>query len=388
MEFSELLQKRYSVRAYKSDEVEAKKLQRVLEAARLAPTAANRQSFQLLVVHTKGREEELRKAYPQLWFVQAPLIICACGLPKNNWVRMDGKNYNDVDVVIVMDHLILAAANEGLGTCWIGAFNPEKAKEIFQLPADVEPVALTPLGYPDDWGGGEGSLAILFDDDLGASGIHHRLDCQHHSRPQTHPAIRLAEKLVEIREKEQLAAAEILGVSEVIFLRYPDQGLENSYELRRDIVRQIRIYRPDTVVTVDPHGRYMDHRDHRMTGCATVEAVYPAAASACTFPELLAEGLEPHRVKELLFSGRTEQNYFVDISETIDIKVAAIRCHRSQVGDRSDFGEMLKNSRSICPSDARLVKRVSCPSRGRTSVSTSSPRSSHIESSIRYVSSV
>ena len=149
MEFSELIQKRYSVRAYKSDKVEEEKLQRVLEAARLAPTAANRQSFQILVVHTKGREEELQTIYSKPWFVQAPLVICACGLPQENWVRKDGKNYNDVDVAIIMDHLILAATNEGLGTCWIGAFNPEKAREVFQLPDDVEPVALTPLGYPD-----------------------------------------------------------------------------------------------------------------------------------------------------------------------------------------------------------------------------------------------
>ncbi len=150
-------------------------------------------------------------------------------------------------------------------------------------------------------------------------------------------------ELVRIREKEQLAAAEILGLSEVIFLRYPDQGLENSTELRRDIVRQVRKYRPDTVVTVDPHGGYMDHRDHRMTGYATVEAVYPAAGSAYAFPELLEEGLKPHRVKELLFSGRMAPNYYVDVSDTIDLKIAAINCHRSQVGERPEFGEMLKN---------------------------------------------
>jgi len=150
MEFEDLIRRRYSVRAYKADAVAEEKLQRVLEAARLAPTAANRQCFQLLVVHTKGRAEELHMIYPKSWFVQAPLIICACGLPEENWVRKDGKNYNDVDVAIVMDHLILAAANEGLGTCWIGAFNAEKAREIFHLPAHVEPVALTPLGYPND----------------------------------------------------------------------------------------------------------------------------------------------------------------------------------------------------------------------------------------------
>lgn len=150
-------------------------------------------------------------------------------------------------------------------------------------------------------------------------------------------------ELAATREKEQLSAAEILGIKEVIFLRHPDQGLENTYELRRDIVRQIRIFKPDIVVTVDPHGRYMDHRDHRIAGYATVEAVYPAAGSAYAFPELLDEGLKPHRVSEMLFSGRMQNNYFEDVSDTIDIKVSAIKCHRSQVGDRPDFGDMLKN---------------------------------------------
>lgn len=150
MEFHEVIKNRYSVRAYKSDNIEEEKLQRILEAARLAPTAANRQSFQLLVIRTEGREAELQQIYPRPWFVQAPLIVCACGLPRENWVRKDGKNYVDVDVAIVMDHLILAATNEGLGTCWIGAFDPDNARRILQLPADVEPIALTPLGYPAD----------------------------------------------------------------------------------------------------------------------------------------------------------------------------------------------------------------------------------------------
>ena len=150
MEFYDLIKNRYSVRAYKSDPIEEEKLQRILEAANLAPTAANRQSFQLIIVHTAGQEEQLKKVYPKSWFVQAPLIICACGLPQENWVRKDGKNYNDVDVAIMMDHLILAAANEGLGTCWIGAFDPDEARKFLKLPPEVEPVALTPLGYPAD----------------------------------------------------------------------------------------------------------------------------------------------------------------------------------------------------------------------------------------------
>ena len=150
MEFSELIEKRYSARAYKSDPVEDDKLQQVLEAARLAPTAANLQPFQLIVIHTAGREAELKRIYSRDWFVQAPLVICACGIPGQGWVRKDDKNYNDVDVAIAMDHLILAATNLGLGTCWIAAFEPAAAREVLDLPDDVEPIAFTPLGYPAD----------------------------------------------------------------------------------------------------------------------------------------------------------------------------------------------------------------------------------------------
>jgi nitroreductase len=150
MGFLELASNRYSVRAYKADPVKEQELQQVLEAARLAPTAANRQAFELLVVRTAGRKEALKRIYGRDWFVDAPIVICACGLPDQNWVRRDGKNYNDVDVAIVMDHLILAAADLGLGTCWIGAFDPDAAKEVLDLPEGVEPIVFTPLGYPAD----------------------------------------------------------------------------------------------------------------------------------------------------------------------------------------------------------------------------------------------
>jgi nitroreductase len=150
MDFSELIKARYSVRAYKPDPVEDHKLAQVLEAARLAPTASNRQPFQIVVIHTAGREDELKRVYNRGWFVQAPLVLCACGIPADNWVRMDGKNYNDVDVAIAMDHLILAAADIGLGTCWIADFDPAAAREVLNLPDEVEPVAFTTLGYPAD----------------------------------------------------------------------------------------------------------------------------------------------------------------------------------------------------------------------------------------------
>jgi len=150
VDFSSLIETRYSVRSYKADPIEDQKVQQVLEAARLAPTAANRQAIQFVVVHTEGREEELKRIYNRDWFVQAPVVVCACGIPAENWVRKDGKNYNDVDVAIAMDHLILAAANAGLGTCWIGAFDAEATREVLALADGVEPIVFTPLGYPAD----------------------------------------------------------------------------------------------------------------------------------------------------------------------------------------------------------------------------------------------
>ncbi|MBN1582191.1 MAG: nitroreductase family protein [Anaerolineae bacterium] len=148
MGFSKLVQTRYSVRGYKPDPVEKDKLQQILEAARMAPTAGNRQRFQLIVIHTQGREEELRRIYDKDWFVQPPLVICACRFPMDP--ARQRKDYTDVDIGIVVDHLILTAAELGLGTCWIGAFDPAAVREILGLPDEIEPVIFTTLGYPDD----------------------------------------------------------------------------------------------------------------------------------------------------------------------------------------------------------------------------------------------
>jgi hypothetical protein len=106
MEFLEIIKNRYSVRAFKPDPVDEGVLQKVLEAARWAPTANNRQPLQLIVIHTEGREAELRRICDRPWFVQAPHIVCACGIPAQSWTRMDGKPYTDVDAAIVMDHLM------------------------------------------------------------------------------------------------------------------------------------------------------------------------------------------------------------------------------------------------------------------------------------------
>ena len=150
------------------------------------------------------------------------------------------------------------------------------------------------------------------------------------------------EELASIREQEQLAAAEILGVREVVFLRYPDQGLEDTPEFRKALVRLIRTYRPDTVVAVDSYGRYRDHRDHRIAMRVTLDAVFPYAGYTHSYPDFLEQGLQPHRAKEVLICGTQDPNYYLDITDTIDTKLAALRCHKSQVGDRPQFGEMLR----------------------------------------------
>jgi nitroreductase len=151
MDFQKLMEVRYSVRAYKSDPVPEKSLSLVLDAARIAPTAANRQPFQILVIHTAGRQEELRRIYNRDWFVQAPLILGICALSDEAWKRKhDNKCYADVDAAIAFDHMIMAATGLGLGTCWIAAFDPAAAREILKLPNNVEPVVFTPLGYPAD----------------------------------------------------------------------------------------------------------------------------------------------------------------------------------------------------------------------------------------------
>jgi len=140
------------------------------------------------------------------------------------------------------------------------------------------------------------------------------------------------ENLIKVREKEQIAAANLLGVKEVIFLGYPDQGLEETPQFRKDIVKQIRRFRPETVVTADPYRRYIWHRDHRITGRVTLDAVFPYARDHLSYPDLLEEGLEPHKVKEVLLWASENINHRLDITDTFPLKLNALREHKSQVG--------------------------------------------------------
>ena len=152
------------------------------------------------------------------------------------------------------------------------------------------------------------------------------------------------EALADIREAEQKEAARILGVEEVVFLRHPDMNLEDTPEFRKDLVREIRRFRPQVVATTDPYRRYVWHRDHRITGQVAIDAVFPAARNHLTYPDLLEEGLEPHTVGEMLFWGAEETNCRFDITDTFDLKVEALHCHKSQVGqpDSPDWVEWLR----------------------------------------------
>jgi LmbE family N-acetylglucosaminyl deacetylase len=138
------------------------------------------------------------------------------------------------------------------------------------------------------------------------------------------------EKLAAIREKEELAAAKIIGVKEVVFLRYPDQQLEDCNEFRMDLCRQIRRFKPHVVATTDPHRKYVWHRDHRICGVVTTDAVFPYSRNYPAYPQLIKEGLEPYSVKEMWYWGSDDVNLRLDITDTIEQKFQALKCHESQ----------------------------------------------------------
>jgi LmbE family N-acetylglucosaminyl deacetylase len=146
------------------------------------------------------------------------------------------------------------------------------------------------------------------------------------------------EKAASIREDEQRAAAKISGAQEVIFLREPDGLLQPTLELRKKIVREIRRFRPEVVVCGDPTivwsgDDYINHPDHRAAATAALDAVFPAAGQPNLFQELEAEGLQAHKPRKVYVTGWSQTDLYVNITETIDVKVAALRAHRSQMGD-------------------------------------------------------
>jgi LmbE family N-acetylglucosaminyl deacetylase len=141
------------------------------------------------------------------------------------------------------------------------------------------------------------------------------------------------ERLAATREREQRAAADVLGVEEVTFLDHRDGEVEVSLAFRAELALAIRRGRPDIVLTFDPWQRYQIHPDHRAVGQTALDAV-AAARDPLYFSEQLAEGLAEHRAHNVYFFGTDQPNYYVDIAGTLEKKIAALQCHRSQVGDR------------------------------------------------------
>ena len=146
----EVIAARRSIRKFKTDPVEEDKLARILESTRLAPSARNFQPWHYVVVTDPKIRQRLQRAHDSEWFYGAPVIVCACGEPSRNPARPGARDYRDIDVSISLDHLILAATAEGLGTCWVGAFDPVVVREELGIPEGIEPILMTPLGYPDE----------------------------------------------------------------------------------------------------------------------------------------------------------------------------------------------------------------------------------------------
>jgi len=156
-----------------------------------------------------------------------------------------------------------------------------------------------------------------------------------------------SERLIKLRQDEQRAAAEVLGVGQVEFLGYPDGYLEHTLDLRKDIARMIRQYRPDRLITMAPYrsfaiNAYINHPDHLAVGDATLAAIYPTARDRLTFPDLAAAGLEPHKVREVYIQGAELPDCWIDIESTIELKIAALREHKSQIADMDSMAQRVR----------------------------------------------
>ena len=148
MDFYQVIRSRRSIRAYKPDPVESDKLDRILEAGRLAPSACNLQPWAFVLISDPAIRKDFKKVYKQTWLCQAPVILVICADTKKAWKRWDGQEYWQVDCAIAMQNMISAAAAEGLGACWIAAFDESACVKLLNLPPGIRPVAITPIGYP------------------------------------------------------------------------------------------------------------------------------------------------------------------------------------------------------------------------------------------------
>jgi nitroreductase len=151
MTFIELAKLRYSCRNYDSRSVEKDKLELILEAGRIAPSAVNYQPWHFIVIQEKENLNKAHAVYHREWFRTAPCVIVICGNHNQSWKRkQDGKDHCDIDIAIAVDHMTLQATELGLATCWICNFDKEKTIETMNLPSYLEPIVILPVGYPLD----------------------------------------------------------------------------------------------------------------------------------------------------------------------------------------------------------------------------------------------
>jgi nitroreductase len=149
--FKELCTARYSCRNYTDRPIEEEKLRYIMECVRLAPSAVNRQPWRFIVIKDQPRLDLIYNAYAREWIRNAPVIVVCLADRQNAWVRpSDGKNHADIDLAIAIEHLVLAAAEQGLGSCWVCNFDAPLFSQTFPLPEGYEPIALVPLGYAAD----------------------------------------------------------------------------------------------------------------------------------------------------------------------------------------------------------------------------------------------
>jgi len=210
---------------------------------------------------------------------------------------------------------------------------PEPPVRLLVIAAHPDDIEFVVAGTVAKWvrGGAQARYVLVTSGDAG-----------------THKPGITRQELAHQREAEQRAAARVVGVDEVVFLGYPDGMVQPTLDLRRDLVREIRRFRPDTAICFDPTrlysgGSYINHPDHRAVGQAAIDAISPTAAMPLSFPEMRDEGLEPHRVRRILVASASAPDTWIDISDTIEAKIQALRQHVSQLNEPRDYDGLLRH---------------------------------------------
>ena len=208
--------------------------------------------------------------------------------------------------------------------------------------SDTQQTILVVTPHPDDAEGGAGGTIAKWTSE-GKKVV--LVVCTNGDKGTSDRAIS-PEELAATREKEQLNAAKVLDIAQVVFLRFPDQNLEDCVDFRKALVRQIRKHRPDLVLTIDPNRPYIRHRDHYMTGRVTLDAVFPYARDHLAFPDLLDEGLEPFNVREVWLFRSEHPDTYIDITDTFETKMDSLYCHVSQMSRPRDVASSRSRERA------------------------------------------